>query len=544
MRASDLPLHYNAVQILEHNLAARADKIALYSPERELTFRQASDEVNRVGNALKRLGVRMGESVAILNVDNAEWVAAYFGALKIGAVAVGMNTLLKPHEHAYILNDARARVLIVHASLLRALDPARDQLQFVKHVIVVGGAGTQPGDVRGAHPNDVRGAHPNDVRGAHPNDVRYEDWIADESAMLETAPTHREDFCALNYSSGTTGEPKGILHAHKDLPLTAQLWAVNVLGLNENDRTFATAKLFFTFGTGGNLVFPWYVGASCVLMAAPPRIPANVLQTIARFKPTIHFNAPTGYAAILADQDFLGGKYDLSSLRLCVSAGESLPAPVWHAWKEKTGLDIIDGIGCTEIWHIFISNRPDDIRPGSSGKPVPGMEVKIVDDNMQPIAQGDVGNLLVKSETTALFYLRQAEKSRRTFLGEWLVTGDKYMVDADGYYWHAGRSDDMLKVGGIFVSPVQVESTLLSHPAVLECAVVGLPDASQLVKPKAFVVLKQGYDGSDTLKQDLVAYCKEKMAEYKRPRWIEFVPELPKTATGKIQRFKLRAQGE
>lgn len=526
MRASDLPLQYNAVQILEHNLAARADKIALYSPERELTFRQASDEVNRVGNALKHLDVRIGESVAILNLDNAEWAIAYFAIMKIGAVAVGMNTLLKPHEHAYILNDSRARVLIIHAALLPALDPVRDQLLFVKHVIVVGGAGT----------------HPNDVRGAHPNDVRYEDWIANESAQLETAPTHRDDFCALNYSSGTTGEPKGILHAHKDLPLTAQLWAVNVLGLRASDRTFATAKLFFTFGTGGNLVFPWYVGASCVLMAAPPRIPANVLQTIARFKPTIHFNAPTGFAAILADADFLAGKYDLSSLRLCVSAGESLPAPVWHAWKEKTGLDIIDGIGCTEIWHIFISNRPGDIRPGSSGKPVPGMEVKIVDENMQPVAQGQVGNLLVKSETTALFYLHQAEKSRRTFLGEWLLTGDKYMLDADGYYWHAGRSDDMLKVGGIFVSPVEVESTLLSHPAVLECAVVGLPDASNLIKPKAFVVLKQGYAGDDAMKQALVVYCKEKMAEYKRPRWIEFVDELPKTATGKIQRFKLRAQ--
>ncbi|MBI4674264.1 MAG: benzoate-CoA ligase family protein [Chloroflexi bacterium] len=524
MRASDLPLQYNAVQILEHNLAARADQVALYSPERELTFRQTSDEVNRVGNALKRLDVHIGESVAILNLDNAEWAAAYFAIMKIGAVAVGMNTLLKPHEHAYILNDSRARVLIVHAALLPALDPVREQLLFVKHVIVVGGDSSTP------------------LRSAQNDTVRYEDWIANESATLEAAPTHRDDFCALNYSSGTTGEPKGILHAHKDLPLTAQLWAVNVLGLREKDRTFATAKLFFTFGTGGNLVFPWYVGASCILMAAPPRIPANVLQTIDRFKPTIHFNAPTGYAAILADQDFLDGKYDLSSIRLCVSAGESLPAPVWHAWKEKTGLDIIDGIGCTEIWHIFISNRPDDIRPGSSGKPVPGMDVKIVDDNMNPVAQGEVGNLLVKSETTALFYLHQAEKSRRTFLGEWLLTGDKYMMDADGYFWHAGRSDDMLKVGGIFVSPVEVESTLLSHPAVLECAVVGLPDASNLIKPKAFVVLKQGYDASDALKQELVVYCKEKMAEYKRPRWLDFVNELPKTATGKIQRFKLRAQ--
>lgn len=521
MRASDFPLRYNAVQILEHNLATRADKPALYSMERTLTFREASDEVNRVGNALVALDVRIGETVALLNLDNAEWAISYFACLKIGAIAVGMNTLLKPHEHAYILNDCRARVLIVHATLLPAIDVVRDQLAFVKHIIVVGASDN-----------------------AHGN-TSYDAWIANASTALEPAPTLRDDFCALNYSSGTTGDPKGILHAHKDLPLTAQLWAVNVLGLKESDRTFATAKLFFTFGTGGNLVFPWYVGASCVLLSAPPRIATNVLELIQKFKPTIHFNAPTGYAAILSMDDF-AAKYDLSSLRLCVSAGESLPAPLWQAWKDKTGLDIIDGIGCTEIWHIFISNRPGDsttppdIRPGSSGKPVPGMQVRIVDEDFNDVQPGEVGNLIVKSETTALFYLHQAEKSRRTFLGEWLVTGDKYYVDADGYYWHAGRTDDMLKVGGIFVSPVEVESTLMSHAAVQECAVVGIPDSANLIKPKAFIVLKQGYNADETLQRELIAHCKAQMAEFKRPRWIEFVSELPKTATGKIQRFKLR----
>ena len=516
MKAADLPLDYNAANILEHNLAARADKVALYSVERELTFRQVADEVNRVGNALKRLEVRMGECVGILALDCAEWVAAYFGIMKIGAIAVGMNTLLKPHEHGYILKDCRARALIVHKALLPSIEPIREQLDFVKHIIVIGGGGKD-------------------------GDPDYAEWIKGEATELAVAPTHREDFCSLNYSSGTTGEPKGILHAHKDLPITAQLWAVNVFGLRESDRTFATAKLFFTFGTGGNLVFPWYVGASCVLMAAPPRIAANVLETVHRFKPTILYNAPTGYAAILANEDFVGGKYDLSSLRLCVSAGESLPASVWHGWKERTGLDLIDGLGSTEVWHIFISNRPGDIRPGSSGKPVAGYDVRIVDENFKDVPRGEVGNLLVKSETTALFYLHQSEKSRRTFIGEWLFTGDKYYVDEDGYYWHAGRSDDMLKVGGIWVSPVEVESTLISHPAVLECAVVGHVDAANLIKPKAFVVLKEGHAPSETLRDELIAYCKEKMAEYKRPRWIEFAPELPKTATGKIQRFRLRS---
>ena len=277
-----------------------------------------------------------------------------------------------------------------------------------------------------------------------------------------------------------------------------------------------------------------------MLMAAPPRLVANVLEHVERFKPTVIYHAPTGYAAILANEEFASGKFDISSVRICVSAGESLPAAVWQAWKDRTGLDIIDGIGATEVWHIFISNRPGDIRAGSSGKPVPGYDVRIVDEQGAAVSPGEVGNLLVRGESIALGYLHQSEKSRRTFQGEWLFTGDKYHVDGDGYYWHAGRSDDMLKVGGIWVSPVEVESTLVSHAAVLECAVVGQMDASKLIKPKAIVVLKDGFAPTEDLRAELVVYCREKMADYKRPRWIEFVAQLPKTATGKVQRFRLR----
>ncbi len=518
LRAADLPLHYNAVDILERNLPARADQPALLSAERSCTFAEISEEVNRVGNALRRLGLRRDEVVAILAPDSAEWVSSFFGAMKVGGVALGLNTLLKPHEVLFQLEDGRARFLIGHHALLGPLRAALKDASFLEHVIVVGG----------------------DVRDG---EVPFREWIAAERASCEAARTHREDACSLNYSSGTTGEPKGIPHAHKDLPLTAQLWGVNVLGLRPDDRTFAAAKLFFTFGTGGNLVFPWHVGASSVLMSGSPRVVANVFETVQRFRPTILYNAPTGYAMALAVED-LTERYDLSSLRLCVSAGEALPSSIWHAWKGRTGLDIIDGIGCTENWHIFVSNRAGDIRPGSTGKPVAGYEVKLVDEEGREILEsGVVGNLWVRGETASLSYLRRYEQSRRTFRGEWLVTGDKYYRDPDGYYWHAGRADDMLKVGGIWVSPVEVESTLVAHEAVLECAVVGSQDDVELVKPKAFVVLKPGFAPSQELAARLVAHCRERMAEYKRPRWIEFVDELPKTATGKIQRFRLRESG-
>jgi benzoate-CoA ligase family protein len=431
---------------------------------------------------------------------------------------LGVNTLLTAKEFAQILRDSRAKVLVVHENGLAKIEQIRDEVPSLKHVVVIG-------------------------KPIRASDQSYVDWIADESPLLETTETHREDLAMLNFSSGTTGEPKGIPHAHKDLALCAQLWGVNVLGLTEQDRTFAVAKLFFTFGTGGNLIFPWYVGASVVLYPGPPRIPTNVLEVIDQFKPTILYNAPTGYAAILAVENFQG-QYDLSTLRLCVSAGEALPAPLWERWKEHTGLDIIDGIGATEVWHIFISNQPGDIRPGSSGKPVQGYQVKILNEDNEPVPKGEVGNLLVRGETVALSYLHQYARSKETFLGEWLFTGDKYFVDDDGYYWHAGRSDDMLKVGGIWVSPVEVESALIGHEAVIECAVVAQADKDNLIKPKAYVVLREEIGESEELAKELIEHCRENMAGYKRPRWIEFVDELPKTATGKIQRFKLRRDRE
>ncbi len=515
-RAADIPAWYNAVDILERNLAGRAEKVALLTPDREMTFGEVSAEVNRVGNALERLGVRHGDRVAILAPDGAEWAVTFFACLKIGAVSVGMNTLLTPAELAHILVDSGARVLLLHGSLLEPARKALEQSTPVEHVVLIGDASDAADDV-----------------------LRWEEWVAVESSELESRRTHRDDFGTLSYSSGTTGAPKGIFHAHRDYVLCAQLWGVDVLGLTAEDRTFSVAKLFFAYGLGGNLLFPWWVGASVVLYPGSPRRAVDVLAMVDRFRPTILFNAPTGYASILAVENFTE-RYDLTSLRLGVSAGEALPAPVWHEFRERTGVDLVDGIGSTENFHIFISNRPGDIRPGSSGKPVPGYDCRIVDPDGVPVARGDVGTLQIRGETAALFYLHQAERSRQVFLGEWLDTGDKYCEDAEGYFWHAGRSDDMLKVGGIWVSPVEVESVLIEHDSVLECAVVGVADDSDLVKPKAYVVLKDGGSGDDDLVRILVAHCVDRMAAYKRPRWIEFVDELPKTATGKIQRFKLR----
>ena len=513
--AADLPVWYNAVDILERNLEGRAGATALLTAERELTFGEVCAEVNRVGSALKALGVRPGDRVAILSLDCAEWAISFFACLKVGAVAVGMNTLLTSRELRHILIDSDARVLLVHEALRGVASEAMKDDTRVEHVVVIGSDHAVDGG------------------------VRYEDWIANESEDLTAERVHRDDFGTLNYSSGTTGQPKGIFHAHRDYALTAQLWGADVLGLTAEDRTFSVAKLFFTFGLGGNLLFPWWVGASVVLYPGSPRQAADVLSVIDRFRPTILYNAPTGYASMLAIDDFTD-RYDLSSLRLGVSAGEALPAPVWEAFKEHTDLDIIDGIGSTENFHIFISNRPGDIRPGSSGRPVPGYECRIVDVDGSAVASGDVGTLQIKGETAAHFYLHQSERSREVFLGAWLDTGDKYYEDEDGYFWHAGRSDDMLKVGGIWVSPVEVESTLIEHDAVLECAVVGAEDNAGLVKPKAFVVLTNRAAAGDDMVARLVEHCVDRMAAYKRPRWIEFLDELPKTATGKIQRFRLR----
>ena len=514
LKLSDIPARYNCVDMLEHNLAKRADKIALYSAERNMTFRQVSNEVNQVGNAMKKFGVRLGDFIGILSLDLPEWVTSFFGVMKVGGVAVGMSTTLTPKEYAYILDDSRARVLIVSENLVSLIEEIHAERPFLEHVVVIGNSAPKWA-------------------------VTHKDWTKGESTQLDTAPTHREDFCTLNYTSGTTGQPKGIPHTHKDMPISVQLYSVNVLGLNENDRTFSVARLFFTFGLGSNLFSPWHVGASTILQAAPPRQATNILETIDRFKPTFLFNVPTGYASMLAVDGF-NKKYDLSSLRMCIAAGESLPAALFHAWKEKTGLPIVESMGTTEAFALFLSNDPAAPRCDTLGKGVEGFELKLIDEDGREVPRGEIGDLMIKGETFSLFYLHQYHRTQQYFRGEWMCTGDKFFVDEEGYYHYAGRFDDMLKVGGIWVSPVEIENTLRTHEAVYECCVMGYPDRDSLIKPKAFIGLRPGFKPSEELAQALVEHCKTNMAPYKRPRWIEFMQELPKTATGKIQRSALR----
>ena len=514
MKASDLPINYNMCEILEHNLEHRADKTALLSEHGTMTFREVSNQVNQIGNALTRLGVRFGECVAILCPDRPEWVATFFATAKIGGVVLGMNTLLTTEEYDYILKDARVRVLVIHDSLLELVEPILKNHNILSKVIVIGAD-----------------------EGA--NYTTFNDWIDSEDNKLEFERTHRDDFCSLHYSSGTTGMPKGVMHSHKDYPLIAQLSGVNLFGLTENDRTFSVAKLFFVYGIGGNLIFPWYVGASCVLNSGPPRQAAAVLKTIETFKPTIFVCVPTVYGAILSLPNF-NERYDIGSLRMCMSAGEPLPVGVWNDWKDTTGIEILDTIGCTETYHTFMANRPGEVRPGSSGKPIAGYDVRLVDDEGKDVLDGVIGNLMVRGESTALFYLHQSEKTRYTFRGEWMFTGDQYLRDKDGFYWHQGRADDMLKVGGLWVSPTEIEEVLKEHVSVADCAVVGHYDNVGLLKPKAFVCLQDDVVPSDDLLGQLLKICAKKLDAHKRPRWLEFIGNLPRTATGKLQRFRLR----
>jgi benzoate-CoA ligase family protein len=515
MNASDLlPVEFNVASwFVDRPVATgRGAAPAFHCEDRVLSYEDVRELADRTGNALRELGVDMEQRVVMICLDTPEFLGTFWGAIKIGAVPVPVNTLLRTADFRYVLDDSRARVAVISAALLAEAAPALEGARHLRHVLVAGGA-----------------------PGPH---LSFEDRVARAPSALETVATSRDDVAFWLYSSGSTGRPKGVVHLHHDMVIAAETYAKQVLGMRPTDKIYSAAKLFFAYGLGNAGYFPMSVGAQSVLYPHRPT-PDAVFELITRHRPTIFFGVPTLYAAMLAAKD-AERRFDLSSLRLCVSAGEALPADLYRRWRERYGVEIVDGIGTTETGHIFLSNRPGAVRPGSSGLPVPGYECVIVDDEGRPVPAGEVGNLRVRGDSTMAYYWNKHDKTKETLFGQWIQTGDKYHRDADGYYFYDGRGDDMLKVGGIWVSPIEVEATLIQHEAVLEAAVVGQEDDDRLVKPRAYVVLKDPVRASEALAGELRTFVKDKIAPYKYPRWIDFVPELPKTATGKIQRYKLR----
>jgi benzoate-CoA ligase len=509
---------YNAAaDLLGRNLVAgRGEKIAFIDEAGKFTFSEMAERAARVANVLRNWGLEPGQRIVLCLLDTIDFPTSFLGAIRSGIVPIPVNTLWTASDYAFMLSDSGAQAAIVSESRLPVFLEAAQLANWSGRVIVSGNAygGNLP-------------------------------WLLQllkfASSHSETHRTRTDDECFWLYSSGSTGKPKAAVHVQTSMAYTAQLFAQNVLGINEHDVIFSAAKLFFAYGLGNALSFPLALGATSVLFDGRPT-PASVCGILREKRPTIFCGVPTLFSSLLACGDLPHpGEH---SLRLCMSAGEALPEEVGRAWREQTGVDIIDGIGSTEMLHIFISNRPGEVRYGTTGFPVPGYRVRLVDENNQEVAGGEIGNLQVSGPTRAAHYWNNPEKTRETFLGEWLKTGDRFRQGLGGEFIYCGRSDDMLKVSGLWVSPVEVESALMSHPAVLEAAVVGLPDENDLIKPKAFVVVKPGAAASPQLAEELQNFVKSKLAPYKYPRWIEFLDELPKTATGKVQRYLLRKSTE
>jgi benzoate-CoA ligase len=504
---------YNAAaDLIGRNLdAGRGAKTAFIDDRGRCSYAELAERVNRFANLVRRLGIHPEQRILLCLHDTIDFPTAFLGAIKAGAVPVAVNTQLAATDFAFMAADSRARAVVVSAPLLPVIEAALATLSGPRPALIVSGGDTQE------HSLAV--------------------LLADVSKRSVTAPTHPDEPCFWLYSSGSTGRPKGTVHIHSSLIQTAELYAIPVLGIEESDVVFSAAKLFFAYGLGNALTFPLAVGATSVLIAERPT-PAAVSRVLRECRPTIFCGVPTLYNAMLASNDM--PRSDELALRRCVSAGEPLPQEIGRRWSARIGVDILDGIGSTEMLHIFLSNWPDQVRYGTTGRPIPGYQLKIVDEDERPVRRGEIGDLLVSGPTSAAYYWNNRERCRATFMGRWARTGDKYFEDEDGYYVYCGRSDDMMKVSGMYVSPAEVEAALVAHENVLEAAVVGAPDQDGLLKPKAFVVVKPGVRADEELVPVLEAHLKGLLAPFKCPRWYVFIDDLPKTATGKIQRFKLR----
>lgn len=508
----DFSKTYNvAVNFIDRHLdEGRGDKIVIRQDGiDDVSYSALAKNVNRCGNAFLTMGIEPGDRILLMIKDCPAFYYAFWGAIKAGFIPVPLNTLLRAKDYSFNIENSEAAVVIYSPEFAAEVEPALvDATHKPAVTITTDGGGDDLASRMAGCSTDLTAA------ATGPNDDAF--WL---------------------YSSGSTGNPKGVVHTHKDIPVTCQNYAVDTLAMSENDVCFSAAKLFFAYGLGNAMTFPLWVGGTAILFAGPPS-PDAMKETIESYKPTLYFGVPTLYAAQLRAMEKT--PVDFSSVRLCISAGEALPPDIYHRWTEKTGIPILDGIGTTEILHIFISNRPEASKPGATGLMVPGYECRIVDEEDRDVPRGEIGGLMIKGDSLLREYWRNPEKTAASLSGGWIRTGDTYYQDEDGFLFCAGRSDDMLKVGGIWCSPVEIEAKLVEHEKVLEAAVVGRPDDDDLIKPEAYIVLNNEDDASDDLAAELLEHCKSGLARYKYPRWFNFVDDLPKTATGKIQRFRLR----
>ena len=496
-----------------HIEEGRSEKVAFqeaWDGGRTITFAELADGSSRVAGALEQAGIQREERAAMFVMDQIEFPLIFWGALKAGVAPIALNTLLATDVYRTILTDSRATIAFISAELLDVVLPAALSSDHLRKIVVLGGDA----------PEDT---------------ITWGDFMdgAKAKTAIECSP---DEIAFWLYSSGSTGTPKGVRHVHASLQVTCDTFGSQVLNIKESDTTFSAAKLFFAYGLGNGMSFPLSAGATSLLYNGRPT-PDSVSNILSTYQPTIYYGVPTLYAAMIHKWE-AEGAHPEAPLRMCTSAGEALPAEIGRKWKDIWDVDIIDGVGSTEMLHIFLSNRPDDVEYGTSGTAVPGYEVRLVDEEGDDVAAGGVGELLVRGESSAADYWNQRQKSRMTFEGEWTRTGDKYELTEAGRYIYCGRTDDMFKVSGIWVSPFEIEQALVEYPAVLEAAVVAHRDDDDLEKPKAFVVLKDG-QGAQAL-DGLKDFIKDKIGKWKYPRWVEVVDDLPKTATGKIQRFKLR----
>lgn len=504
--------NFGAFLLDRHLQEGRGEKVAVIYRDKKFTYRDVAETANRVGNALRKLGVEQENRVMICLPDSPAVIFSYFGAMRIGAVPVPVSTMGLPQDYSYYLNDSRAKVLITNGELAPKFEAVRQDLKYLKHFII--------------------------ADAPEENQNSFAAMLGSASASLEPAATSKDDMAFWLYSSGTTGRPKGVVHLHHDLMHLLPSYC-EALSLGEDDIFFSLSKMYFSYGNNNSLTVPFYCGATVILEPEMPK-PEVLFPVLTEYRPTVFYSVPTAYLTMLNHVENASEKYDLSSLRVCMSSGEAMPKTIFDRWKTLFGVEILEQIGSTDVGSAYMATVPGKLKPGSCGMLLPGSEARLLDEDEKEAAPGETGTLWLKNDGTTPFYWNKHEQSKKSICGEWFNTGDKFYQDEDGFFWFKGRADDMLKAGGIWLSPLEVEGVLYEHPAVLECAVVGVPDQAELEKPMAFVVLKEGYNPSAALERELQDYVRSRIAHYKSPRQVFFVQELPRTSTGKVQRFKLK----